>query len=231
MVDKRILVAVPSCHALRHWEQAVRETWGKDVPAEVDLRFFLGDRAGIHDSALHPYAADEVHLSVPDDWAGITKKTVAIFRWALSQGYTYVWKADLDTLVRPMLLLSSGLDQYDWVGGQNSHFASGGAGYGLSRRAMECVVNWPITQTCAEDLHTAEALLSSGIQLHHDPRFKFIPGASLEPEDVTYHLSSVRAWDAKYTPAWMYEAWNAKGTYCPLREPKVENKRWLRRLR
>ena len=48
---------------------------------------------------------------------------------------------------------------------------------------------------------------------------------------VTYHLSSVRAWDAKYTPAWMYEAWNAKGTYRPLREPKVENKRWLRRLR
>ena len=223
-MGKRILVAVPSCHALRHYQDAIRDTWGPEVAPRADLRFFLGNPQGTP-------SPDEVFLDVPDDWAGITKKTVAIFRWALSQGYTYVWKADLDTLVRPMLLLSSGLDQYDWVGGQNSHFASGGAGYGLSRRAMECVVNWPITQTCAEDLHTAEALLSSGIQLHHDPRFKFIPGASLEPEDVTYHLSSVRAWDAKYTPAWMYEAWNAKGTYHPLREPKVENKRWLRRLR
>jgi hypothetical protein len=227
----RTLIAVPSCHALRHYEQAIRDTWGKDVPAGVDLRFFLGNRTGIHGSALHPYAPDEVHLDCGDALADLTPKCVAIFNWALAQGYEYVWKVDLDTLLRPSALPTG---DHDWIGGQNSHFASGGAGYGLSKRAMEIVVRWPVTQTCAEDLHNAEALLHAGVQLHADARFKFVPGQTLEPGDVTYHLSSVRAWDAKYQQPWMYEAYAARGTYRPLGEPKataVVNKRWLRRFK
>ena len=227
----KTLIAVPSCHAFRHYEQAIRYTWGKDVPSGVDLRFFLGNRTGIHDTAVHPYAVDEVKLDCGDALADLTHKCVAIFSWALAQGYEYVWKADLDTLLRPSALPT---EAHDWIGGQNSHFASGGAGYGLSKRAMEIVVGWPVTQTCAEDLHNAEALLNAGIQLHPDTRFKFIPGQPLEPGDVTCHLSSVRAWDAKYRPEWMYEAYAARGTYWPLGETKVEpvaHKRWLRRLK
>lgn len=216
----KTLIAIPSCHALRHYEQAIRDTWGKDVPAEVTLRFFLGNPS----VDLQP---DEVHLDCGDSLADLTHKCVVMFRWALAQGYEYVWKVDLDTLVRPTALPTGA---HNWVGGQNGHFASGGAGYGLSKHAMELVVGWPVTQTCAEDLHNAEALLHAGMQLHHDSRFKFIPGATLEPEDVTYHLSSVRAWDAKYQVSWMYAAYAALGTYRPLGEPKVVNKRWLRRL-
>jgi Galactosyltransferase len=201
----KILIAIPSCHALRNCEQTIRETWGKDLPTSVDLRFFLGQPVG------NPQA-DEIFLDCGDSLAALTIKCVAMFRWALAQGYDYVWKVDLDTFVRPQQLPTG---QYDWIGGQNSHFASGGAGYGLSRRALEFVVSWPINQTCAEDLHTAEALLSAGITLHADPRFKFIPGQHLESKDVTYHLSSVVAWDAKYKPEWMYAAYSSTGGYHP----------------
>jgi hypothetical protein len=226
----KTLIAIPSCHVLRHYQQVIRETWGKDVPAGVDLRFFLGNRAGIHDSSFHPYAADEVKLDCGDALGDLTKKCVAMFSWALAQGYEYTWKVDLDTLVRPSALPTGA---YDWIGGQNSHFASGGAGYGLSKRAMELVVNWPVTQTCAEDLHNAEALLHAGVQLQADARFRFIPGQTLEPEDLTVHLSSVFGWAVKYDTKTMYEVYNHKGTWYPTSQPTptATQKRMFRRQR
>lgn len=227
----RILIAILSCHSLRHYEQSVRETWIKDIPEGVDYKFFLGNRAGIHDAALRPYEADEVHLDVPDTWEVITKKCVAMFRWALEKNYDYCFKCDLDTLVRPKLLLGSGFENYDYVGGQNSFFASGGAGYWLSRRAMEAVVNDSRDQGQAEDVHTAQALLDHGFFLHADPRYKLFPGQSLEPEDVACHLTSIRSWDAKYQPQWMREAHSARGTYRPSGEPEKRPLRFSRRLR
>jgi hypothetical protein len=220
----KILFAIPSCHSLKHYEEVIRSTWGKDIPPEVDLRFFLGTKPP------EIGGFDEVMLDVPDTWEGITKKCVAMFRWALEKNYDYCFKCDLDTLVRPKLLLGSGFENYDYVGGQNSFFASGGAGYWLSRRAMEAVVNDPRDQGQAEDVHTAQALLDHGFFLHADPRYKLFPGQSLEPEDVACHLTSIRSWDAKYQPQWMREAHSARGTYRPSGEP-VASKRWLRRLR
>jgi hypothetical protein len=213
---------------LRHYEQAIRETWGGDVPAEVDLRFFLGtqppEKGGF----------DEIFLSAPDDFSGITEKAVAMFRWADEQGYDFVWKMDLDTFVRPVALLSSGLDQFDYVGGENLQgiaFASGGAGYGLSRKALQAVLSFPATKGSAEDVNTALALQAQGISLHADSRFRFIPGQAMESGDLTMHLSSVRGWAAKYRPEWMYEAYAARGTYRPIGEPPVAQKRVFRRLR
>ncbi len=226
----KTLIAIPSCHIHRHYEQAERDTWIRNIPVGVDYKFFIGNRAGIHDAALHPYAEDETHLDVGDSLPELTLKCVEMYRWALARGYEYVWKVDLDTLVRPQQLLSSSLEAHDWVGGQNDWFASGGAGYGLSKRAMEYVVAQPIKETCAEDLHTAQAMATAGIALHHDSRFKFIPGQVLEAGDLTYHLSSVRAWDAKYQPAWMYEAYSAQGTYRPLGEPTVAKRSFRRHI-
>ena len=116
-------------------------------------------------------------------------------------------KSDLDTLVRPKLLKSSGFEQYDWTGGANSFFASGGGGYCLSQRAMRAVVEHEIEPGPAEDVNTAHALLAQGIQLHPDQRFMFIPGQIMDDSTITYHLSSVKAWDAKATPTDMYSVW------------------------
>jgi hypothetical protein len=215
----KVLIAIPSCHALRHYEQAIRNTWGKDVPSGVDLKFFLGNPA----VALE---RDEVSLKVGDALQDLTHKVVAMFRWALDQSYDFTLKVDLDTLVRPQAWLESDFKQFSWVGGQNSFFASGGGGYSLSKAAMQAVVDHLIEPGPAEDVNTARALLAQGIELHGDSRYKFCPGDVLLPTDLTYHLSSVKAWDAKASPQDMYAAYN--GTFA-LPVPEVKEQRWLRR--
>lgn len=217
----KVLIAILSCHALRDYEQSLRDTWIQDIPAGVDYRFVLGNPAATPE-------ADEVFLDVGDTLQDLTHKVVKMFDWVLGQGYDYCIKVDLDTLVRPLGLLQSDFTHWDWVGGQNNFFASGGAGYTLSRRAMKAVVDRPIEAGPAEDVNTAQALLSQGIQLHHDPRFLFIPGSVLRPDTITYHLSSVKAWDAKATPEDMKAAY--AGTF-KLPQPEVPTQRWLRRPR
>jgi hypothetical protein len=211
----KVLIAVLSCHSLRRYEQSIRDTWGKDIPGGTDLRFFLGFSNADGDPRRRD---DEVLLEVEDSWSGITNKTVEMYRWAVEKGYDYVFKVDLDTLVRPQALLQAGFEQFDWVGGQNSFFASGGAGYWLSRRAMEAVVRHPVEPGPAEDVNTAHALLAQGIALHHDPRFLFIPGQTMDAGTITCHLSSVKGWSEKATPEDMYKAY--AGTFVSQPQPR-----------
>jgi hypothetical protein len=225
----KVLIAVPSCHSLKQYEEVIQSTWGKDIPPEVDLRFFLGNPEV---SLAH----DEVFLKVEDGFDSLTNKTVALYAWALEQGYEFVFKCDLDTLVRPRLLLASGFEAYDWVGGANSFFASGGAGYVISRKAMQYVVDAGGAPGFEEDVHIARILLSHGIELHNDPRFKFCPGDVMDDHTITYHLSSVREWYFKgYRPEMMSEAWadqktrNYKSYAAPLLQ--MLQKRVLRRFR
>ena len=208
------LIAIPSCHALRDWHDTIRETWKKD--SSIDVKFFLG-------SPKVEAKEDEVFLDVGDSLGNLTHKVVEMFKWALSQDYDFVLKCDLDTLVRPQALLQSDFRQFDWVGGQNSFFASGGAGYWLSKRAMQIVVDHPIETAQEEDVHVARALLAAGIPLHHDPRYLFIPGSVLAGDTITYHLSSVKHWGAKATPEELRQAY--AGTF---KLPQVERR--LRRF-
>jgi hypothetical protein len=189
----KTLISVISCFSLRHWHEAIKSTWHKDIPHEVDCRFFLGNQKGFAEKG-------EVFLNVGDTLQDLSHKTVATFGWALEYGYDFCLKVDLDTLVNPVLFSKSGYENYDWIGGQNSFFASGGAGYCLSKKAMKAVVAHLIEPGPAEDVNTAHALLEKDIKLHSDSRYKFVPGDRLEPNTITYHLSSVKGWDQKSTP-------------------------------
>lgn len=215
----KILIAIPSCHALRHWHEAVRSTWGKDIKG-ADLRFFLGSL---------PQAEDEVELNVGDSLYALTHKVVEMCRWAQGQGYDFVFKCDLDTFVRPLWLLESDFCRFDWVGGQNSFFASGGAGYWLSNKAMQAVLQHAIEPGPAEDVNTAHALLSKGFTLHHDPRFLFVPGQTIQEDTITYHLSSVKTWGAKATVEDLRAAY--AGTFRLPLFPQPQSVRLFRRLR
>ena len=209
----RVLIAVLSCHALRGHEQAIRDTWAKDVPPEVDLRFFLG----LPDVSI---GSDEVCLKVGDALDDLTQKTVALCAWSLAQGYDYVFKVDLDTLVRPHLLLQSGFENWDYSGGQFGArgFASGGAGYWMSKRAMSIVVAEVKEQEPWEDLYVSRALAKHGIEVHNNPQHKFMPDAVLDSQTITMHLSSIKGWGAKSNPEDMYRMYKEKTTG-----------RWLRR--
>lgn len=194
----KVLIAILSCHALRSYEQSLRDTWIKEIPEGIDYAFFLGAPAQVE---------DEVSLPVDDTWDGITKKAVAVYAWALAQGYDFVFKADLDTLVRPTLLLQCGFENHDYMGGRNHFFASGGAGYWLSATAMKAVVEHSISTGAEEDVHTASALGAKGIPLHSDDRFKYAPGDKMDDSTITFHISSVKGWNSKATPEEMYSVW------------------------
>lgn len=209
----KVLIAILSCHALRHLEQAQRDTWIKDIPAGVDYKFFLG-------YPLLDNTDDEVFTAVGDDLDSLTLKMKSIFRWSLYHDYDFVFKCDLDTLVRPALLLSSGFEAHDYSGGLNGFFASGGAGYWLSKNARAAAIADDRDQKQAEDVHTAQAVIDRGMVLHADSRYKFHPGAQLTPDTISYHLSSVRGWNAKYEPSMMYAAYNLTGEYDPANAPR-----------
>lgn len=198
----KILIAVLSCHALRHQQEDIRSTWGKDVPDTVDLRFFLGEQ----EDKLP--TRDEVFLECGDNIHALTHKSVKTFEWALKNGYDYVLKCDLDTLVMAKAMLETDFYLYPYVGGQNSFFASGGAGYWLSKTAMGHVVQAEVVHGREEDVHVAKVLMANQITLHPDNRYKFVPGDVLDGTTLTYHLSSVRGWNFPYTTDMMTQAYD-----------------------
>jgi hypothetical protein len=206
-----VIIAIPSCTPLHEYEQCERDTWIKDIPEGVDYRFFLGGPK---------CKEDEVSLGVEDDIKSLTKKIVAMYRWVLEKGYDHVFKCDLDTLVRPKLLMDCKFEQHDYMGGKNDFFASGGAGYWLSRKAMKCVVDKPIETEAAEDVHVARAVLKSGMHLHADSRFKYHPYDCLDDATISYHLGSVFGWGVKYLPEKMKEYYPLCGTVPVKREVK-----------
>jgi hypothetical protein len=198
----RILIAITSCHAHRPLQQAQRETWIADIPAEAaDYKFFLGSPV-IEDSA-----PDEIFLlPVPDDYLGLIYKTCGLVQWAIGRGYDFLFKCDHDTLVNPRLLLASDFAQHDYVGGLNAPFASGGSGYWLSRRAMN-IVAIASPRSGAEDVFVADLMQRNEIPLHDDHRYKFQPGSTIDRDTITYHLGASSRLGRPYEAAQMYEAW------------------------
>ena len=175
----KLLIAVPACREFSYgrWEsrqsphydpanepycedihisgpnpriQAVRETWFKDIEPfahHVTGKFFYG--MGCSD-----VGADSVVLPVADDYAHLPHKTQAICKWALANGFDYVFKCDDDTAVYVERLVLE-LMQYpgiDYAGYLNGEVCTGGPGYFLSRRAMQAVVQAGTPDFWAEDV-------------------------------------------------------------------------------
>jgi hypothetical protein len=109
----RLLLAVKSCQRdMREGaHQAIRDTWGKDLPPGVDVRFFMG---GEHPPTL--LEADEVWLPVSDDYWVLTPKTRGICAYMLQHNYDFVYPCDTDTYLIPSEMLQSGFENYDFSG-------------------------------------------------------------------------------------------------------------------
>lgn len=196
----KICFCIPSCQSLKYLEQVQRNTWITEL--EVEHKFFLGNSSVVEKE-------DEVKLLVHDSIDTLTSKVLSICTWAMEHGYDYIFKCDLDTLVKPKELLLTDWDKHDYTGGQNGFFASGGAGYWLSKKAMEAVVEKEVNWGREEDVFVAQAVLGNGMILHPDSRYKFYPGDILDSSTLTYHLSSVKGWSGKYEPSSMDEAWDS----------------------
>ena len=160
----KLLIAIKGCErdTRNGFHQALRETWVKDVPAGIDVKFFVGEGNA-------PLRPDEERIGCPDDYMSLPVKTRAILRWMLGREYDFIFLCDTDTYVMPERLLASGFENYDLTGlfngkigvprategdagpwkpadqgnGATRYYAwiSGGNGYWLSKRAVQIIVD------------------------------------------------------------------------------------------
>jgi len=209
----KILVAIESCADHRRYHQAQRDTWIKDLPKEVSYRFFMGGSSESYYVGEPWFRFDEVCLNVDDSYRGLALKTREICRWAYDAGYDFLFKTDTDTVISVSRLLTSDFASHDYLGGENAdnlpaevgpgriEFASGGAGYWLSKKAMS-IVSRGRPEACGEDVYAALMLREQGIQPVWNQGYRWKPGATTDSA-ISFHLSS--ALQKKYTPELMYE--------------------------
>ena len=220
----RILIAIHGAHSQPDQMQAQRETWLQTLTIWADYKFFLGratrckgDCGDAECEQLNAAlkAPDVVTVNCDDGplWNGpqrtlvLNRKTEALVRYALEHDYEYVFKCDDDTYIRTDLLWSSGFEQHDYVGLMGGHhaqgvgdysWAQGGAGYWLSRRAMEIIDAAGLHLARAEDFAVGQILALHGIRAHNETRY--VPAvteeqlANPDPDSITFH---------KVNPQWM----------------------------
>lgn len=138
---------------------AVRETWAKDFSSHKNatVKFFYGD-------GPKEMLDDEVLLKgVPDDYAHLPQKTIAICGYAKEHGFDYVLKCDDDSYLWADRLMLEVQSVGDFAGHINGGTCSGGCGYWLSKRAFEEVVRNPIESHWAEDVTVGMIMKAAGI--------------------------------------------------------------------
>jgi len=189
---------------------AIRETWARDIEPFKDyvtLKFFYGKPSAGYPREPLP---DEVFLDVPDDYASLPLKTVAICRWANEREYDFLFKGDDDTAVHvDRLVFELSHTLMDYAGCDHHGVCTGGPGYFLSRRAFRLIAtqggspdHW------AEDVWVSKVLSRNNIYAMnlpgHRPGYsnhwffgeKFDPTAE-PPQTVTMHAVQpdvMRAW-------------------------------------
>lgn len=199
-----ILIAIHASHSQPEQMQAQRETWIQDVLDNLDTcyaleyKFVLGQPEGDE--------PDAVYCDFPDGpkyrdakqmfrTRVLIHKTEALARYAFANDYDFVFKCDDDTYIRPDLLLNSGFEQHDYSGFTEAHYdfsfghyrwCQGGAGYWLSRRAMEIINEYGLHLNPAEDFAVGQLLARNGIQPHHDERYNPVPKPKTE-DWITLH--------------------------------------------
>ena len=107
---------------------------------------------------------DEVLLrGVPDDYAHLPQKTIAICKYAQDNGYDFLLKCDDDSYLWIDRLMIEVHSIADFAGHINGGSCSGGCGYWLSKRAIAEVVKNPIESHWAEDVTVGMIMKAAGI--------------------------------------------------------------------
>lgn len=178
----KLLIGALSCQAYPERRERCLRSWAADLDRfeNVDLLFLIGGCEG------PPRAAGrELYLPCPDDYASLPRKILQFLRWALvHREFDYLFKCDDDTYLRLDRLLSYDTKQQDYIGAEwapGVNYASGGAGYFLSRKAADIAARgleslieteglggYPVG---AEDLLVGEVLRRAGVPFSIEPRF------------------------------------------------------------
>jgi hypothetical protein len=167
MQRSRILIGALACHAFAERREACLATWANAVPDNVDVVFLLGNA----ETAVPQRNGNLLFCPCADDYPSLPQKTRWFCRWAVANcAFDYLFKCDDDTYIA-MDRIANGAWSGDFIGHDLGEFASGGAGYLLSRRAASVVAETLVETTGPEDVYTAHVLRRAGIRLSAEPRF------------------------------------------------------------
>jgi len=201
----KILIGIMTCHRLDYYiddltidwctqnnlrctdQQArvntIRETWVKDIPTDIDFKFFYGKtlrqeadrrRNSKPQPALRAPLSDEIFLDCGDNYAQNPAKMKAICRWALANGYDFLLRTDDDTFIYPDRLLVEDKrywESRDYAGAcKTNDFHPGGCLF-LSRNMMELVVKAPVTNY-ADDVWMGSLSKERGIAMTYVPTMR-----------------------------------------------------------
>ena len=235
---------------------AIRETYATLIAnyPNLDYRFFIGDGTPISDederrlepAVLHatkghrlkalatknqvPFTytpkSDEVVVPCPDGYLYLGHKTWHSHKWALDNGYEFMFQCFPDTFIHIPRLVESGFEDHDFtgleIGNAKLKYPAGGNGYWTSKHAAELLLQEPVDDW-AEDRWAGRALSQRGIPLYSDSRYS----AQLPRMDnnlITAHLCDT---PKVYNSDMMRDAFNAMHTTTPSEQtayPKYANK-------
>lgn len=169
-MEKKTLIAIVTCRTRAHsWAQAIRDTWLPLVPPEkADVRFFVGRG----DLVVPEYV---VQLDCLDDYQSLPDKVRSIARWAKEHGYDFMLKCDDDCVIKPVELLSSGYENYEYSGKANRppqpYVVPMGFNYWLGKKSIGIVSEAPLPEDFDDEKWVAKTLWDHGIVLTNDDRY------------------------------------------------------------
>jgi hypothetical protein len=158
----KVLIGICSCVAYSDKRAACRETWLSKPADGVKAWFFVGGGEPLPDEP------DTVVLNSPDTYNELPRKVLDFFRYALAHDdFEWLFKCDDDTYVVQERLAKLAALRPDFAG--NAHFiqrhgyASGGAGYLLSRHFVELLANdTTLPDSGPEDIILTKRVLAAG---------------------------------------------------------------------
>jgi hypothetical protein len=187
----KLLISISSCEYFESngLNQPLRDTWLADAKTlGIDYKFFHGRGATPKE--------DVVVLPVVDELYGLTEKAKAKAKWAHDSGYEFVFSCFPDTYTCPERLLTSGFENFDYLGNlykfpdSIAAFCQGGPGYILSRRACEVVFS-SHESYLNDDCFIGDLLHKAGMRGVHNEGFTaFGPGPLRSNSSITNHLST-----------------------------------------
>jgi hypothetical protein len=164
----KVVIGALSCQRDLSRRIRCRQCWAASN-SSVEILFFIGD-PNLQQPELR---GDEVWLPCPDGYAELPQKTRGMCNWFLKHSdFEFLFKCDDDTYVCVDRLLAHP-KQHDYIGHNLREYASGGAGYFLSRKAAAIVARDLENTTGPEDLLVGRLLKENGIDIQHDRGFGY----------------------------------------------------------
>ena len=218
MTGKGLVICIYTCAKNKDEQQAIRDTWLKEVIKHNIPYFFV-----IGQPSSRSYVeGDILYVDAPDTYEHLPRKTYKIFEYIYNYTfYSHVLKIDDDCYVNVDNLLQCGFEKYDYMGkvagyvddlDRNWHegktfdpnigeytgehkgtWANGASGYFLNRYAMRKLLEYPNHKEIAfelyEDKLIGDILREFKIEPICSP--KYLVGVERDDQHMDYNLGLV----------------------------------------